>query len=153
MRAVLALLLALSVALVSGCGATKPEPTVSTTGSSTQGAASSTTKPAEKIADPITITPDPGPLGSGINAKDGVDKQEAQVVGASSLVALREKRLGDAYGANTEEYTLLNQVKVQGEWLLTYSRTTVDKQPSDAYAATIVVDTKSGKQIRVTEAP
>jgi len=52
-----------------------------------------------------------------------------------------------------EAYELLNQVTFQGEWLLTYSRTTVDGESADAYAATVVVDAKTGAQLRVTEAP
>jgi hypothetical protein len=152
------LLLALTMAAVTGCQAAKPEAaqTKSTPKTATQPAE----KVAEKVADPIVITPDPGPLStkdpiaeSTIDAKDGVSEKEAQVAGGYYLRALREKRQGAKYGTTSEAYTLLNQVKLRGEWLLTYSRTTVDGKSADAYAATVVVDTKTGKQLRVTEAP
>jgi hypothetical protein len=153
------LLLALTAVAVSGCQAAKPEQAAQTE-STPKTATQPAEKAAEKVASPIVITPDPGPLAtkdpiaeSTISVKDGVSEKEAQVAGGYYLRALREKRLGATYGTTSEAYTLLNQVKLRGEWLLTYSRTTVDGKSADAYAATIVVDTKTGKQLRVTEAP
>lgn len=155
------LLLALTTATVavSGCQAAKPEQAAQTE-SASKTVPQPAEKVAEKVAEPIVITPDPGPLAtkdpiaeSTISVKDGVSEKEAQVAGAYYLRALREKRLGDKYGTTSEAYTLLNQVKFTGEWLLTYSRTTVDGKSADAYAATVVVDTKTGKQLRATEAP
>ena len=155
MRAALVFLLALTMVAVSGCQAAKPEQ-VAQTGT----AAKTVTKAAEKVANPIIITPNPGPLAtkdpiaeSTISVKDGVDEKEAQVAGGYYLRTHREKALGAKYGTASEAYTLLNQVKLRGEWLLTYSRTTVDGKSADAYAATIVVDAKTGKLLRVTEAP
>lgn len=161
------LLLALTMATVSGCQTAKPDQAAQTGGASKtvpqpaeKPAEKVAEKPAEKPAEPIVITPDPGPLAtedpiaeSTISVKDGVSEKEAQVAGAYYLRALREKRLGDKYGTTSEAYTLLNQVKFTGEWLLTYSRTTVDGKPADAYAATIALDSKTGKQLRATEAP
>jgi hypothetical protein len=153
MRATLALLLVLAMALVAGCGqaATSEKPA----------AKAETTKPAaEKVDNPITITPDPGPLAlkdpateATIDTADGVDQAEAAIVGGFYLRALRQSKLADAFGTKAEAFALLNQVKVAQEWLLTYSRTTVNGQPAEAYAATICVDTKTGKQTRYTEAP
>ncbi len=156
MRAPLALALILSLAVMSGCQSTAPDDAAKT----------ATTKPvdktAEKVGEPIVITPDPGAIEaaipdagveSTIDTSDGVSEQEAQVVGAYYLRAIRQERLGAEYGTSSEAYTLLNQVKVMSEWLLTYSRTTIDGDPADAYAATIVVDTATGKQLRYTEAP
>jgi len=153
MKTVMALLLALSLLLVGGCGqsdASQP--------SEPKPAAQPAEKPAEKSATPVVITPDPGPAAlkepsESIDASDGVDEAEAQVVGAYYLRALREERLGAEFGNATEEFAMLNQVKLQGEWFLTYSRTTVNGESADAYAATIVIDAKTGKQSKVTEAP
>jgi hypothetical protein len=151
MRAALALLCVLSIAMISGCqSAETPAQTTKTTQTAQTETAAGTTK---SIADPITITPDPSSLGSKVSAKGGISKNEAQIAGAEGLIALRKDKLGDSFGTSSEEYTLLNQVQVMGEWLLTYSRTTVNKAPADAYAATIVLDSKTGKQLRVTEAP
>jgi hypothetical protein len=155
MRVALMLLLTLTTVAVSGCQTAKPQQAArpeSTTKAVTQA--------AEKVANPIVITPDPGPLAtkdplaeSTISVKDGVDEKEARVAGGYYLRAHRENTLGAKYGTTSEAYTLLNQVKLRGEWLLTYSRTTVDGKSAGAYAATIVVDTKTGKLLRVTEAP
>jgi hypothetical protein len=154
-RVALVLLFALTTTAVSGCQAAKPQQPAQT-----ESAAKPAAKPAEKVADPIVITPDPGPRAlkdpiaeSTISVTDGVDEKEAQIAGGYYLRAHREKTLGAGYGTTSEAYTLLNQVKMRGEWLLTYSRTTVDGKPADAYAATIVVDTRNGKLLRVTEAP
>jgi hypothetical protein len=152
------LLLALTVVMVSGCQAreTAESPKTAQTGATTKAADA----PAEKVGAPLTITPDPGSLAlkdplaeATINVSDGVDEKEAQVAGAYYLRAFRENKLGGAFGATAEAYTLLNQVKVRGEWLLTYSRTTVDGQSADAYAVTVALDAKTGKQLRITEAP
>lgn len=151
MRVAAALLCALSIALVSGCQSAEKPAQDAQPGKVAQ--TETAAKTIQNLADPITITPDPSALGSKVDAKGGISKDEAQIAGAADLIALRKAKLGDGYGATSEEYTLLNQVKVMGEWLLTYSRTTVDKAPADAYAATIVIDTKTGKQLRVTEAP
>jgi hypothetical protein len=125
--------------MVSGCqSAEKAVPATKTE------QAKAAAEPAKNIANPITITPGVSSPGSKVDAKGGISKQEAQIAGARYLVALRKARLGDRFGATSEEYTLLNQVEMRGEWLLTYSRTTV---------ATIFIDAKSGKQRRVTEAP
>lgn len=157
MKVLLALVLALSMTFMFGCQGAKPE-----VGAGATSTGQSSEKPTEKVGEPVVITPDPGPLaaiesGKGaesmIDATDGVDEKEAAVVGAYYLRAHLEAKLADAYGDTSEAYTLLNQVKVMSEWLLTYSRTSVDGKPADAYAATIVVDTKSGKMLRVTEAP
>ncbi len=156
MRAPLALALILSLALMFGCQSTAPDDAAKT------GTTESAGKTAEKVGEPVVITPDPGAIEatipeagaeSTIDASDGVSEQEAQVVGAYYLRALRQERLGAEFGTTSEAFALLNQVKVQSEWLLTYSRTTVDGESADAYAATIVVDTTTGKQTRFTEAP
>lgn len=157
MRAPLVLALILSLALMSGCQSAAPNDAATP---------DATTESAEKtdgnVGEPVVITPDPGAIEatvpeagaeSTIDAGDGVSEQEAQVVGAYYLRAVRQERLGAEYGKTSEAFTLLNQVQVMNEWLLTYSRTTVDGESADAYAATIVVDTATGKQLRYTEAP
>jgi len=158
MRSLLALSLILSMTLLAGCGADKPADT-----SQNQGSTQAAEKPAEAVGEPVTITPDPGELGSKdlagaspvtlIDATDGVDETEAQIVGSQYLRALRAERLGADYGKTAEAFTLLNTSKLMGEVLLTYSRTTVDGAAADAYAATIVLNEKTGEQVRVTEAP
>jgi len=157
MRASLALLLVLVLALMSGCQGGTSEETAKI-GAATE----STDKVAEKVGEPVVITPDPGAIEatipdagaeSVIDASDGVSEKEAQVVGAYYLRALRQERLGAGYGDTSEAFSMLNQVRVMSEWLLTYSRTTIDGEPADAYAATIVVDSNTGKQLRFTEAP
>lgn len=150
--------LLVSLALVTGCQADKPAQDVKQPEQSSQ--AEVAVETAEKVENPITITPDPGPsaladpiAGGAVEVGDGVDEQEAKILGGYYLRVHREKTLGDAYGETAEAYELLNQVTFQGEWLLTYSRTTVDGASANAYAATVVVDAKTGAQLRVTEAP
>jgi hypothetical protein len=159
MKLPLLVALVLLTTALSGCQSAKPE---QATKAQVVAEQPPVTQPAEKTDTPITITPAPGGSASAkpgaspeslVDATDGVDEKEAQIVGAQYLRALREQKLGANFGSSTEAYSLANQVKVQGEWLLTYSRTSVGGQPSDAYAATIALDSKTGKQTRVTEAP
>jgi len=158
MRVLLAVVLVLSFAFMTGCQADKPEQTADSSEQSAedQGAVEA----AEKVENPISITPDPGPLAlkdpiaeATVDVSDGVDELEAPILGGYYLRAHRETTLGDAYGETAEAFELLNQVTFQGRWLLTYSRTTVDGEPADAYAATVVLDAQTGKQLEITEAP
>jgi len=158
MRVLMAVVLLLSLALVTGCQADKPEQDAKSPEQTSQ--AESPADTAKKVENPITITPDPGPsaladpiAAAAVEVGDGVDEQEAKILGGYYLRVHREKTLGDAYGDTAEAYELLNQVTFQGEWLLTYSRTTVDGEPADAYAVTVAMDAKTGTQLRVTEAP
>ncbi|NTU71196.1 MAG: hypothetical protein HGB10_05190 [Coriobacteriia bacterium] len=155
MRVVLVVLLAASVAVVAGCGSgasTMPSQSQDSTQTQPSEQAQVDSPVAEKIADPITITPKPKPVPPSV-AEGGISKVEAQALGGEMLVAHRKKTMGDAYGTSSEEYSLVNQVAFQGEWLLTYSRMTVNNEPSEAYAVTIAIDAKNGKQLRLTEAP
>jgi hypothetical protein len=158
MKKLVTLALILSVAVVAGCGSKSAAP--QTTGASGSVQPAQTSQPqsapatAQKSATPVVITPDPGSLDAAVDPKGGISKEQALVAGAKGLIALRQKRLGAQYGASTEEFTLYNEVKVRDEWLLTYMRATIDgKASTNAYASTIVISAKTGKQTRFTEAP